>query len=92
MLFLIWALLSAYMLLAIDLLSFGLGRRGWSRFISSFLLFYSQIILTEFVLGTFSILGGFSLVILNLLLTSVLMLFIFKRFGEQIIERYRGGR
>jgi hypothetical protein len=58
------ALLSLYMLLAIDVLSFSLHRSGWSRFVSTFLLFIAQIVTTEFLLGLFSALGGYSLVVL----------------------------
>lgn len=58
------AVLSLYMLLAIDVLSFSLHRTGWSRFASTFLLFIAQIVSTEFLLGLFAALQGYSLVVL----------------------------
>lgn len=88
MLLLLCALLSMYMLLGIDLLSFTLKRAGWRRFASTFLLFYAQIISTIFILGLFSLLYNFSLALLNLLLTSGLIFLVARRYGSDIFPKY----
>lgn len=87
-LLLLCAGLSLYMLLSIDLLSYLLRRTGWSRFLSTFLLFYAQIISTEFILGIFSILNGFTLVVINLLVSSALLIALKSRFGNDHLRNY----
>jgi hypothetical protein len=84
----LYILLSLYMLLAVDVSSFALRRVGWSRFVSTFLLFYAQIIATEFLLGLFSVLGSYSLIALNAALTTGVILFLRKKFGVSLFTRY----
>lgn len=81
-------LLSLYMLLAIDVLSFSLHRAGWSRFVSTFLLFIAQIVTTEFLLGLFSALEGYSLVVLNALLSSCLVFILWRKFSRKVFAAY----
>src|SRR3989344_3891409 len=76
------------MLLSIDLLSYSLRRSGWSRFVSTFLLFYSQIIITEFSLGLFSVLGIYSLAALNILLSTGIVFAVRWRFGRKTLSAY----
>lgn len=88
MLFLLCAILSIVMLLVIDILSYALKRKGWSRFASTVLLFFSQIIASEFLLGLFSVLNGFSLVALNILFSSILLFFIYRKYGRKVWRSY----
>lgn len=83
MLILLCICISLYMLLSIDLLTHYLHRTGWQRFISTFLLFYSQIIGTEFMLGLFSALSGYNLVALNFLLSTCIVLAVQKKSGKK---------
>lgn len=82
--------LSLSMLFVVDMVAYTLKRRGWSRFICTFLLFWSQIIVTEFMLGLFSVLTSPSLVVINLLLSAGLLVFIHKKFGKKIYKKYFG--
>lgn len=74
--FLIWGILSILMLCSFDMLSWSLGRRGWQRFLSTFLLFYAQMLLTEFTLGLTAILTRLTVLSLNLLVTGVTVLWV----------------
>lgn len=82
------AILSLYILLIIDILSFSLRRSGWRRFASTFLLFYAQVVATEFILGAISLLYPSSLVVLNVLLTTCVLLFLQKKYGAKIFSSY----
>jgi len=82
------SLLSLYMLLAVDVLSFALHRTGWARFASAFLLFYAQIIATEFLLGLFSALFSYTLVILNMLLSAGILYAVYRTSGRVIFTDY----
>ena len=73
---------------AIDLWSFALRRRGWLRFVGSFLLFYSQVIVTEFALGLFSWLTTLNLVLLNVVITGGLVVYMFRKFGRKVVGEY----
>jgi len=76
------------MLLSTDLLSYSLRRTGWLRFASTFFIFFSQIIVTEFGLGLFSALNGFSLFLLNIGVTTGILITIYKVFGRRIFKEY----
>lgn len=89
MLFVIWGLLSLSILITYDTLSFALGRKGWERFLSTFLFFYSHVILSEFILGLVSLLTSTSLLILNIVLLIGLALILRKRFGKEIFKNYQ---
>ncbi len=82
------ACLSLYMLLSIDLFSSLARKAGWPRFITTFLFFYTQIISTEFLLGLFSVLNGYSLVLLNVAVSTCLVIVLRKKFGKKIIINY----
>lgn len=88
MLLLVCLVLSLLMLACIDLGSYLLGRRGWARFLSSFLLFYAQIIVTEFFLGALSILTSPTLIVLNLLVSGGVLYLLSKRFGTKKCHQY----
>lgn len=88
MLVLIWLTLSAIILFTIDLLSYSLHRSGWSRFVSTFLLFYAQVILTEFALGLFFALNTVSLTLINLFVTGLVLFGIHKKFGGTVFRKY----
>lgn len=85
---LLWALLSVFMVIAVDVTSFWLKRSGWKRFLSTFLFFYAQVIVSEFTLGALSILTAKSLVISNLLISGGLLLYIVRQSKENIIDQY----
>ncbi len=70
------------------MLSYLLKRSGWSRFASTLLLFFSQIIATEFVLGIFSVLTGRSLVLLNLVVTGLILVSLNRKFGKEKLRLY----
>lgn len=76
------------MLLVIDILSYALKRKGWSRFASTLLLFFSQIIVSEFILGLFSILNSTALIVLNIILSSCVLFLIYQKFGKQTFHKY----
>lgn len=80
--------LSLFMLLSIDTLVYGLERRGWSRFAFTFFIFYSQIVVSEFLLGIFSTLGRFSVVITNLAISSFILFIVRKRCKKNIFRDY----
>jgi len=82
------ALLSLYMLIVIDIGSFSLERKGWARFASTFLLFYAQIIASEFVLGLCSALLSWSLLLLNAIISSSILYFLYRKHGKDLFERY----
>ncbi len=82
------ALLSLYMLIVIDLFSFSLNRRGWKRFASTFLLFYSQIVITEFTLGLSKFLFSWSLVVLNVVLTTTILCILSRKHGKKLLRQY----
>jgi hypothetical protein len=85
---LLLVILSGFMLLSIDFLSCKLGRTGWSRFVSTFLLFFAQIIGSEFVLGLFSLLTSFWLVITNVLLSAGLLFWLRRTYGTKAFKQY----
>lgn len=85
---LLFVILSILILLVIDLLSYSLGRTGWSRFVSTFLLFFAQIIATEFALGTLSALNATNLVACNLLVTGTIAYLLSRRYGASIYRKY----
>lgn len=82
------ALLSLYMLIVIDIGSFSLDRRGWARFASTFLLFYTQIIASEFLLGLCSMLESWSLLVLNTVATTSILYFLYRKHGKGLLQRY----
>lgn len=82
------ALLSLYMLIVIDIFSFSLDRTGWRRFASTFLLFYGQIILTEFALGLCSLLYGWILILLNAGITTGTAYWLYRKHGKALFNRY----
>jgi len=84
----LWACLSLYILISIDLLSFSLRRTGWLRFVSTFFLFYAQLIGTEFLLGLTSWLHSYSLVVLNALISTLVLFILRKKFGRTIFGNY----
>ena len=88
MLFLVWMLLTAAIILSFDVLSFSLGRRGWQRFLSTFLLFYSQVVLTEFALGLLTVLSGTTVLIVNLIITASLFFVIQHFYGNSIFNKH----
>lgn len=88
MLIFLCALLSIYMLIVIDIGSFAFRRTGWSRFASSFLLFYAQIISTEFLLGLCSFLKNWSLFLLNALITTGILYLLYRRHGRKLFRQY----
>lgn len=85
---LIWVALSIGMLWVADVASFRLKRQGWRRFISTFLFFFSQVIVTEFVLGVFSLLTGKAIVILNLIVSGALLYWLQRRTGKKLLSDY----
>lgn len=88
MLFLVWALLTVAIALSFDVLSYALGRRGWQRFLGTFFLFYSQIILTEFVLGLLTVLTGGVVLVINLLITACVFFFVKRFYGNSVFKEY----
>ena len=91
LLILLCAGISLYMLLAVDLFSHLFRKTGWSRFISTFLLFYAQIITTEFLLGLFSLLNNYNLVALNALISTGIVIILKRKFGKKIFTDYLAG-
>ena len=91
MLVLFSLLFSVLVFWAIDLWSFSLRRGGWLRFVGSFLLFYSQVIVTEFVLGLFSALTSLNLILLNVVVTGGLLAYLFRKFGRKLLSEYFAG-
>lgn len=83
-----WLMLSVFMFISIDVFSFGIKRAGWGRFICTFLLYYSQIILSEFSLGLISNLTSINLAILNILISILINFLIYKKFGLGIYKKY----
>lgn len=88
MLFLIWFLLTLAIILSLDLVSFALGRKGTQRFFSTFFLFFSQIVITQFLLGLSAVLSGVTVALLNLLVTSCVLILLRRSFGATIFRRY----
>jgi hypothetical protein len=88
LLILFCAALSALMILSIDLYSFSLGRKKWSRFIFSFLMFYSQIIVTEFLLGSLSIINSKTLSVLNIFIACLLLIYVQRKNSKGYIRKY----
>ena len=76
------------MIFAIDLFSFYIKRTGWARFVSTFFLFYAQIIVTEFLLGSLSILTPLWIVCLNLCISLLIIFFVYKNAGTKVFSRY----
>jgi len=91
MVIILWVALSLFMALVVDLVSFSLKRKGWDRFASSFFLFYSQVIITEFVLGFPSLLTGANLAIINIAISALVFLFVCKKFGSQALRGFIDG-
>ena len=81
--------LSVLMLLSADMLSVHLRRTGWSRFISTFLFLYSQIIITEFLLGLISALYNYSLFALNLAISAIILTILYKKSSGELFKNYR---
>lgn len=88
---LIFTVLSVLILAVVDLVSYTLRRRGWARFGATFLLFYAQIIATEFVLGLFTQLTALPLVALNVAVSGAVVFTVVRKFGKQIIGDYLSG-
>lgn len=88
MLILLWVFLSLFMVFSIDILSFSLKRRGWLRFSSTFFIFISQVIITEFVLGSISRLNGTNVLILNIAISSLLLFICMKIYGANTLYKY----
>ncbi len=75
-------------MLSVDLLSYSLQRTGWSRFASTFFLFFSQVIVTEFALGLVFALNGLWLTLLNFAISIALLAFLRRRKGASIFNKY----
>jgi hypothetical protein len=88
MLVLVVLLVSLLVLIAIDSAVCLSGRRGWSRFIASFLLFYAQIIATEFILGFFGILIGWVLALINILIATGLLYWTSRTHTRKALKTY----
>ncbi len=71
-----------------DLWSFATKRKGWDRFVSTFLLSVGQIIASEFVLGLFSLLSWAPLVILNVIISSASLYLLSKTYSSQMVRKY----
>lgn len=84
-------LLSLGMFATLDIFSYSLGRTGWRRFLSTILLFYAQIVSTEFVLGLTSLLYNYSLALLNIALSAGLLVILHKKHGRKLFKRYKEG-
>ncbi len=84
----LWFALSLYMLFTVDIFSFAIGRSGWRRFISTFILFYLQVILSEFILGIGSLLTSKILVFTNLALSSIILFAIIKVNKQHLFSGY----
>ena len=84
----LWFALSLYMLFTVDIFSFAIGRSGWRRFISTFILFYLQVILSEFILGIGSLLTPKILVFTNLALSSIILFAIIKVNKQHLFSGY----
>ncbi len=82
------AFLSIVVLAAADFISYRLGKSGWMRFVSTFLLFYSQIIVVQFTLGFLSLLTGFVVVLSNLILALLILAALYKRSEGKIFSDY----
>lgn len=76
------------MFLSVDLLSYYFQRSGWLRFISTFLLFYSQIIASEFLLGIFSSINGLNITLLNIAVSLSVIIFLYRKSGKKLFEQY----
>lgn len=83
-----WVVVTSLIFFSVDLLSVSLKRKGWSRFVSTFFLGYAQIIFTEFALGLFYLLNPILLVLLNIIISSAVIFFVQKRFGNSQIAKY----
>lgn len=81
-------LLSFFMLITSDILSVALNRKGWQRFLSTFILFYTQIIVTEFTLGIASLLYTYTLWLVNGLIMGLVLCVILKVKGPSLFKRY----
>ena len=84
----LWFALSLYILFTVDIFSFAIGRSGWRRFISTFILFYLQVILSEFILGISSLLTSKILVFTNLALSSIILFAIIKVNKQNLFSVY----
>ncbi len=84
----IWVLLSVVMLIALDILSFALRRKGWRRFVSTFLLLSIQIVLTEFLLGIATLLTRELIILVNILISLAILLYTTKTFNVDIFAKY----
>jgi len=76
------------MLLSIDLLSFKLGRKAWHRFVSTFLMFYAQIVFTQFFLGLVHQLDTIQLLVVNAVISSLLLFYLLRKKPQQLLRRY----
>lgn len=85
----LWMVLSASIYVVLDLFSFSLKRKGWERFVSSFLLFYAQIIGTLFVLGALSVLNTATAVLLNIAVSTAVVYFIHRSAKGNIFAKYK---
>src|SRR5216683_1654984 len=88
MLFILWALLSVFIVFCLDLFSFTASRTGWRRFVGTFVLFYAQVIFSEFAVGLLGQLTGLNLVVVNLLISGALLLYLHHRHGPPIYRQY----
>src|SRR5690606_28707736 len=63
--------------------------RGWKRFVTTFLLFYAQIILTQFALGFASLLATpWWLTVSNVIISTLVLLYLLRVFGQKKIALY----
>lgn len=89
LLILVWMALSLSMIISLDIISFGLKRKGFLRFLSTFLFFFGQVITTEFILGALSILTSWSLVLVNVAAICLVIWMIRRKFGIKVFATYK---
>ncbi len=72
----------------LDILLFALSRTGWRRFVGTSLLFYAQIVGTEFVLGLTHSLYSYSLALVNIAIAAAIFMTLRKKYGPKLFRNY----
>ena len=84
-------LLSVFMLVAIDIFISNRGVTGWRRCTATLVLFFGQIVATEFILGVTSQLYSPLLALLNVLIAVSLLFLVYRTHGHKPFKRYLAG-
>lgn len=88
MLVLLGLAVTVFVFVSIDILSFALKRKGWDRFLSTFLLSFAQIILVLFTLGLTSLLITPAVILLSMIVSSLIVIMTIRKYGKRIFSDY----